>query len=169
MENVLSGANSSNQQLAYLKTLNDLSKTDPTKITFDPVADTMKQWDQTGRGLTTAGQVGIAVAAVAIAIGTGGIGSGISGAMMTAAATTAGTTATISATNASMNTDSSFGGSTRSISSHAYKDTTSDESIRNMVIAAAVAGAGYGVGEWIKDTKIRGSISPTSSNPLPTG
>ena len=60
MENVLSGANSSNQQLAYLKTLNDLSKTDPTKITFDPVADTMKQWDQTGRGLTTAGQVGIA-------------------------------------------------------------------------------------------------------------
>ena len=141
MEDVISGANTSNQQLAYLKTVNDLAQADPSKVTLDPIADMMKDWDQTTRGLTGAGQAVIVVAAEAIAIGTGGIGSGISGAMMTAVATTAGTTATISATNASMNTDSSFAGSTKSISSHAWKDTTSDESLRNMVIAAAVAGA----------------------------
>ena len=65
----------------------------------------------------------------------------LQGAMMTAAATTAGTTATISATNASMNTDSSIWSSTKSITSNTWKNTTSTESLRNIAISIAVAGA----------------------------
>jgi hypothetical protein len=60
--------------------------------------------------------------------------------MMTAAATSASTTATISATNASMNTDSNFLNSTKSIADNSWKSTTSDESLKNMAISAAVAG-----------------------------
>ena len=152
MENVLSGANSSNQQLAYLKTLNDLSKTDPTKITFDPVADTMKQWDQTGRGLTQAGTAVVAIAAVAVTVVTMGSGATLGAAMLTAAAASGAATASVSAVNASMNTDSSLLGSTKTITKTAVKDTTSKESIQNMAIAAATAGAVYGAGVYIQST-----------------
>jgi len=54
MENAISSANNSNQQLAYLKTVHDLAEANPNKVTLDPIADTMKQWDQTTRGLTGA-------------------------------------------------------------------------------------------------------------------
>ena len=141
MESLLSSANNGNQQLAYFKTVNDLSQLNPNKITFDSITNASKHWDKTTRGLTTASQVLIAVAAVAVAFGTGGLGSGISGAMMTAVATTASTTATISATNASMNTDSDFLNSANSIYDSSWKATTSDESLKNMAISAAVAGA----------------------------
>ena len=141
MESLLSSANNGNQQLAYFKTVNDLSQLNPNKITLDSIANTSQHWDKTTRGLTSASQAVIAVAAVAIAVGTGGLGSGISGAMMTAAATTASTTATISATNASMNTDSNFLNSTNSIADSSWKATSSDESLKNMAISAAVAGA----------------------------
>jgi hypothetical protein len=140
MESLLSSANNGNQQLAYFKTVNDLSQLNPNKITLDSIANASKHWDKTTRGLTTASQVLIAVAAVAVAVGTGGLGSGISGAMMTAVATTASTTATISATNASMNTDSDFLNSANSIADSSWKTTTSDESLKNMAISAAVAG-----------------------------
>jgi len=119
----------------------NLANLNAPKIIFDPQTELHKTWNQKQSGLTSTGQVGIAAAAAVVAIATGGIGTGISGAMMTAAATTAGTTATISATNASMNTDSSVWGSTKSISSNTWKDTTSDESLRNIAIAVAVAGA----------------------------
>jgi hypothetical protein len=166
MESLLSSANNGNQQLAYFKTVNDLSQLNPNKINLDSIANSSKHWDKTTRGLTTASQVLIAVAAVAVAVGTGGLGSGISGAMMTAVATTASTTATISATNASMNTDSNFLNSTNSIADSSWKATTSDESLKNMAISAAVAGAGYGVGEWMKNTKINynNSITPEQAN-----
>jgi filamentous hemagglutinin len=140
MESLLSSANNGNQQLAYFKTVNDLSQLNPNKINLDSIANSSKHWDKTTRGLTTASQVLIAVAAVAVAVGTGGLGSGISGAMMTAVATTASTTATISATNASMNTDSNFLNSANSIADSSWKATTSDESLKNMAISAAVAG-----------------------------
>ena len=140
MESLLSSANNGNQQLAYFKTVNDLSQLNPNKITLDSIANASKHWDKTNRGLTSASQVLIEVAAVAVAVGTGGLGSGISGAMMTAVVTTASTTATISATNASMNTDSDFLNSANSIADSSWKTTTSDESLKNMAISAAVAG-----------------------------
>jgi hypothetical protein len=93
-----------------------------------------------------------------VAVGSGGLGSGISGAMMTAVATTASTTATISATNASMNTDSNFLNSANSIADSSWKATTSDESLKNMAISAAVAGLAYGVGEWMKSEGVNPSL-----------
>ena len=115
-------------------------------------------WDQTNRRLTSTGQVGIAVVAAAIAIVTGGIGTGIAGAMLTAASTTATTTATISATNASMNGDGSFIGSLDDTTKTALKDTTSKESVKNIAISAAVTGAA----SW--------AISSANGNPdLKTG
>jgi hypothetical protein len=82
--------------------------------------------------------------------------------MMTAVATTAGTTATISGTNASMNADGNIFKQLKTSTQTSFKDTTSKEAIKNYAISAAVAGAGYGVGEWIKDTKINynNSITP---------
>ncbi len=82
-------------------------------------------------------------AAVAIAVGTGGLGSGISGAMMTAAATTAATTTTIAATNASMNKDGDIFKQIKDINKDAWDASTSRESVENIAIAAAVAGAAY--------------------------
>ena len=65
MENLISSANdNNNSQLAYLKTLDNLSQTNPNKITLDKVANISQQWDQTSRGLTTTSQVAIAVTAV---------------------------------------------------------------------------------------------------------
>ena len=100
---------------------------------------------------------------------------------MTAAATSASTTATISATNASMNTDSNFLNSTNAIADSSWKATSSDDSLKNMAISAVVAGVAYGVGEWIKNTKInynnsitpeqaalgKGSVSTGHSNLMP--
>ena len=150
--------NNDHQELQYLKILNNLSQTNPNKITLDSIANTSQNWDKTTRGLTTASQAAIAVAAVAVAVGTGGLGSGISGAMMTAAATTASTTATIAATTASMNTDSNFLNSTNSIADNSWKATSSDESLKNMAISAAVAGVGYGIGEWMKAEGVNPSL-----------
>ena len=111
------------------------------KISETNLAIANKHWEDTTRQLTDTAQISVAVAAVAIAILTGGIGSGISGAMMTAAATTAGTTATISASQAGMNADGDFFKQAKDISKITWDDTTSRESVENMAIAAAVAGA----------------------------
>ena len=113
---------------------------DPDKLKLQPIEFTEQSWNDAVRGLTTTGQIGIAVGAVVIAIVTGGIGSGVSGAMMTAAATTAGTTASISATNTSMNADGSLLKQTKDIGKTTIKDTTSDQSLRNIAISAAIAG-----------------------------
>ena len=129
------GATEFEGKLAYLNNL------DPTKTIYNPVDEVVQSWDQTTRGLTEVGQGVVAVAAAAVAIGTGGIGSGISGAMVTAVATTTATTATISATNASMNADGNLAGSLDDVGKTALKDTTSKEAIKNYAIAAAVAGA----------------------------
>lgn len=126
---------SATPELAYINALN------PTQTQYQSLDEIAQSWDQTTRGLNENGQLVIAAAAVAVAIGTGGIGSGISGAMMTAVATTAATTATISATNASMNADGNLVGSLDDVGKTALKDTTSKESIKNYAIAAAVAGA----------------------------
>ena len=85
-----------------LSYLNQLSA---TQTEYQAQANYSKDWDDTTRSLNGAGQALVAIAVVAA---TGGLGAGISGAMMTAAATTAGTTAAISATNASMNVDGNF-------------------------------------------------------------
>ena len=111
------------------------------KISETNLAIANKHWEDTTRQLTDTAKISVAVAAVAIAILTGGIGSGISGAMMTAAATTAGTTATISASQAGMNADGDFFKQAKDISKITWDDTTSRESVENMAIAAAVAGA----------------------------
>ena len=146
--------------LPYLIALKN--QTSPESLVIASKSDFSKEWHDNVRGTTDVANVGIVAAAVAIAFGTGGIGSGLSGAMLTATATTAGTTATISGTNASMNSDGSIWNQTKTISDTAYKDTTSDESIKNMAIAAAVAGAAYGVSEWINNTKVNynNSITP---------
>jgi hypothetical protein len=60
--------------------------------------------------------------------------------MMTAVAASGAATASVAATNASMNTDSSLLGSTKSIASNTWKATSSDESLKNMAISAVVAG-----------------------------
>ena len=152
MENVLSGANSDNQNLAYLKTVNDLAQADPNKIILDPIADTMKHWDQTTRGLTGAGQAVVAVAAIAVTVVTMGSGATLGAAMLTAAAASGAATASVAATNASMNTDSSLLGSTKSIASNTWKATTSEESIQNMAIAAVTAGAAFEASVYLSST-----------------
>ena len=166
MEDVLSSANNNNPQLAYLKTLNDLSNTDPSKITFNPVADTMKNWDQTTRGLTQAGTAVVAIAAVAITVVTLGSGATIGAAMLTAAAASAAATASVSATNASMNTDSSLLGSTTTITKTTVKDTTSKESVQNMAIAAATAGATYGVTSYLNTGSFTGTGSVANNSTI---
>jgi hypothetical protein len=120
------------------------------KISETNLAIANKHWEDTTRQLTDTAQISVAVAAVAIAILTGGIGSGISGAMMTAAATTAGTAATISASQAGMNADGDFFKQAKDISKITWDDTTSRESVENYAIASAIAAAGYGIGEWMK-------------------
>ena len=152
MEDVISGANTSNQQLAYLKTVNDLAQADPSKVTLDPIADTMKQWDQTTRGLTGAGTAVVAIAAIAITVVTMGSGATIGAAMMTAVAASGAATASVAATNASMNTDSSLLGSTKSIASNTWKSTTSEESLQNMAIAALTAGAAFEASVYLSST-----------------
>jgi hypothetical protein len=99
-----------------------------------------------------------------VAVGTGGLGSGISGAMMTAAATSASTTATISATNASMNTDSNFLNSTNSIADNSWKATTSDESLQNIAISAITAGAVYGASAYLSGASASASASTEIGN-----
>ena len=126
---------SATPELAYINALN------PTQTQYQSLDEIAQSWDQTTRGLNENGQLVIAAAAAAIAIGTGGIGSGLSGAIMTAVATTAATTATISATNASMNADGNLAGSLDDVGKTALKDTTSEEAIKNYAISAAVAGA----------------------------
>lgn len=146
--------------LPYLTALKN--QTSPESLVIASKSSFSQEWHDNLRGTTDVANVGIVMVAMAIAIGTEGIGSGLSGAMLTAVATTAGSTATISATNASMNSDGSIWNQTKTISDTAYKATTSDESLKNMAIAAAVAGAAYGVGEWINNTKINynNSITP---------
>ena len=80
MNDVLSGANKQNQQLAYLKTVNDLSNSNSNKVILDRIENNIQHWDDTTKGLTGAGNAFVAAAAVTIAIGSGGIGTGISGA-----------------------------------------------------------------------------------------
>ncbi|NDB61739.1 hypothetical protein EB001_25355, partial [bacterium] len=137
---------SQNSKLAYINKLDSLN------TLYNPVEEIHKSWNQTNRGLTKTGQIAMAVTAVAISITTGGIGSGISGAMTTAAATTASTTATISATNASMNSAGLTDTLKYSLDS-AYKSTKSKDNIKNMAIAAGVAG----VASW--------AISATGGKP----
>jgi hypothetical protein len=142
---------SQNSKLAYINKLDSLN------TLYNPVEEIHKSWNQTNRGLTKTGQIAMAVTAVAISITTGGIGSGISGAMTTAAATTASTTATISATNASMNSTGLTDTLKYSLDS-AYKSTKSKDNIKNMAIAAGVAGVGYGIGEWMKTKGVNPSF-----------
>jgi hypothetical protein len=123
-----------NPEIAYINSL------DPNKTKYQSINQIAQNWDQTNRGLNENGQLAVATAAAAIAVGTGGIGVGISGAMLTAAAVSAGTTAAISGINASMNSNSNIKDSISHISSNAWKDTTSKESIRNIAIASAIAG-----------------------------
>ena len=87
-------------------------------------------------------------------------------AMMTAVAASGTATASVAATNASMNTDSSLLGSTKSISSNTWKATTSEESIQNMAIAAATAGAAFGASSYLNgasSTAGAGSSATTSA------
>lgn len=75
-------------------------------------------------------------------------------------------TASVAATNASMNTDSSLLGSTKSITSNTWKATTSEESIQNMAIAAATAGAAFGASAYLSSassTAGAGSSATTSA------
>jgi hypothetical protein len=65
-------------------------------------------------------------------------------AALTAGLTTAGTTATISAINASMNAEGSIWNQTKSISDQTYKNTTSEQSLRNIALSAAIAAIAAG-------------------------
>lgn len=165
MNDVLSGANNQNQQLAYLKTVNDLSNSNPNKVILDPIADNIKHWDDTSRGLTGAGTAVVAVAAVAATVASAGnagvavataagattttatgavtltaTGSFIA-ASTTAAITATAATASVSATNASLNVQGNFFRGLDNVGKTTLKETTSKESLRNIAISAAVAGA----------------------------
>jgi hypothetical protein len=139
-------------KLTYINALN------PNQTQYQSLDEISKSWDQATRGLNENGQLVIAVGATAVAIGTGGIGSGISGAMMTAVATTAAATATISTTNASMNADGNLVGSLDDVTKTTFKDTTSKEAVKNYAIAAALAAAAYGAGEWMKTEGVNPSF-----------
>ena len=154
--------NVGNQVALRAKDLTDPSISEPSYVTTlkaqvasDKISETNlvlanKHWEETTRGLTEVSQAVVAIAAVAVAVVTGGIGSGISGAMMTAAATTAATTASISATNASMNADGDIFKQMKDISKITWDATTSRDSFENYAISSAIAAAGYGIGEWMK-------------------
>ena len=74
-----------------------------------------------------------------------------------------------------MNADGDIFKQLKTIGTTSYKDTTSTESLRNIAIAAAVAAAATGTGEWIKNTKINynNSITPEQATlgkePVSTG
>ncbi len=146
------GINDSSLEADYANKagLEYISQLDPNQTYYNKVSEIDESHSETVRGLTENGSAVIAAAAVAIAVGTGGLGSGISGAMMTAAATTAATTTTVAATNSSMNKDGDIFKQIKDINKDAWDATTSRESVENMAIAAVVAGAGYGIGEWMK-------------------
>ena len=90
--------------------------------------------------MTTAGQIGVAIGAVALSIATGGIGSGVSGAMMTAAATTAGTIATNTGIQVGMNADGDIFKKIKDTTKEVWDNTTSNDSLRSIAISAGIAG-----------------------------
>ena len=79
----------------------------------------------------------------------------------------------ISATNTSMNAEESVWNQTKTISDKTYKDTTSDESLKNMAIAGITAGIVAGVSAGISELSGASNASTatntaSASSQLPT-
>ncbi len=92
-------------------------------------------------GTVAAGAAGGTAAGVGTgaAVGGGFSWAAVGSAALTAGATTAATTATISGINASMNADGSIWSQIKTTADTSYKTTTSNESLKNIVLAAALA------------------------------
>lgn len=155
------------------KNLDYLNQITSSSTLQNPIDEIHKNWDQTTRGLTSTGQVLVAVVAVAAvavtagaAIGAAGAAAGtatataagattastfataasVGSATLTAAAGATAATASVSATNASMNDSGNFFGSLDNVTKVTLKETTSKESLKNIAISAAAAGITAGVG-----------------------
>jgi filamentous hemagglutinin len=126
------------------------------QINYNSISLANESWDHSYLGLN---QVGMGIIAIAAAVATGGAGAAVMGAGATglagaasvgisAAAATATTTASISAVNSGMN-----GGDLGDILEDSFKDTVSEDSLKNIALASAIAMTSYGAGEWIKDVK----------------
>ncbi|MFT6332591.1 MAG: filamentous hemagglutinin, partial [Lentimonas sp.] len=137
------------------------------------VAETHDEWDDVTRGLTGVSMALIAVAMVALVAVTAGAALGAAGAaagaatataagaaaggaiaagaatvgsaMLTAAAVSLSTTMVISATTATMNADGNILGSLDDIGKTTFKETLSEDSLKNVAISMAAAGITAGI------------------------
>ncbi len=145
---------SSDAKLAYLKAL------DPNTAITNPINEMHDSWNTKVSGLN---QTGTIVVALAASLATGGaLGFGIVGAM----AGTAAATASVSATNASLNREGSFLGTLDDVGKTAFKDTTSKQTVKNVMVAGVTAGIIQGLGELAKakDAANVANTAKTASN-----
>ena len=141
-------------KLAYLKSL------DPNTAILNPINEMHDSWNTKVSGLN---QTGTIVVALTASLATGGaLGFGIVGAM----AGTAAATASVSATNASLNREGSFLGTLDDVGKTAFKDTTSKQTVKNVMVAGVTAGIIQGVGELAKtkDVANAANTAKTASN-----
>ena len=111
-----------------------------TNITLTPLQNTQDHWNETYRELTKAGQIGIAISSATLSIITGGIGSGVTGSMLTATATTAGTIATNTAIQSSFNAEGNILQQIKTVSKDVWDATTNEDALKSMLISAVVGG-----------------------------
>jgi filamentous hemagglutinin len=142
---------SATPELAYINALN------PTQTQYQSLDEISKSWDQTGRGLTETGTAVVAVAAVVVTVVTLGAAAPIAAGFAAggwaavgataavAAGSAAAATASTSAVNASMNADGDPFKQLKTIHVTAFKDTTSEESLKNIAISAVAAAATAGL------------------------
>ncbi|NBX53405.1 MAG: hypothetical protein EBT63_07150, partial [Proteobacteria bacterium] len=130
----------SNQKLAYLNQL------DPAITTYNSIEETHKSWDQTVSGLTSAGQAVVAITATALTMGAMDpvSGSWVQGALVAGTSATA-STASVSAINSAMNANGDIFKQLKTISKDTWDNTTSRESVKNIIIASVSAGIATGL------------------------
>jgi len=137
---ILYGDFSSNSKLSYL------DKLDSSATFYNPVEEISKSWDQTNRGLTKAGQAVVAITASALTMGAmGPVNGSITKGALVAGSSAAASTASIAAVNSSVNANGDIFKQLRSISKDTWDATTSKESVKNIIIAAAAGGLTIGL------------------------
>ncbi len=152
---ILYGDFSGNSRLAYL------DKLDSNITLYNPVEEINKSWSQTTRGLTGAGQAVVAITATALTAGSmGPIGGSWTQGALVAGSSAAASTAAVAATNAAMNADGDIFKQLKTISKDTWDTTTSRESVKNIVIAAAAGGLAVGAGNFANT----GSFSAPATN-----
>lgn len=143
-DSILYGDFSKNSKLAYLHQL------DSTKTLYNPIEEISTSWSQTSRGLTTAGQIVVAITATAL---TGGAmnpvnGSLLQGALVSGASAIA-SSASIAAINAGLNADGDLLKQLKTISKETWDSTTSKENIKNILIATAAGAFSVGATNYM--------------------